>query len=70
MATNGDPVENFEYNVTNSSWGNDTGMLMGENPDVIFYFYLWNVACPIAFGLITLLGIVGNALVIHVILSR
>ena len=43
---------------------------MVEDPNVLFYHYLWVVAAPIAFGLITLLGIVGNVLVIYVILYR
>ena len=67
MDTNAEETSTVDFtNDTNPPNGNWS---MG-NTDVLFYYYLWVVAAPIAFGLITLLGVVGNGLVIYVILSR
>jgi len=37
--------------------------------DEIFYFYLWNVIAPVLFSVVTVVGIVGNSLVVYVILT-
>ena len=37
---------------------------------IMMYYYLWKVATPTVFGIITIIGIIGNCLVIHVITSR
>lgn len=70
VAVSNQEVENMSQNLTNLSrlgW-NESGIM--EDTNVEFYFYLWVVAAPIAFGLITFLGTLGNMLVIYVILSR
>ena len=41
-----------------------------DNSEELFYYYLWVFVAPTVFGLITLIGTIGNSLVIYVILSR
>ena len=54
---------------TNGTDGNNNGTVSGGG-DSHFMFVLYKLVVPIIFGLITLLGVVGNLLVIYVIFSR
>ena len=38
--------------------------------DLLFYYYLWTVITPTVFGVITVVGTVGNLLVIYVIVTQ
>ena len=59
------------WNVTNQTWNNYSDYYpMQDEFTVKFYYYLWTFVAPAAFGLITLIGTVGNSLVVYVILSK
>ena len=38
--------------------------------DLLFYYYLWTVFTPSVFGVITVVGTIGNLLVIYVIVTQ
>ena len=76
MSNQGDYTDNVStnsstWNLTDVAWNNYSNYYPIQDEFTInFYYYLWMFAAPIAFGLITLIGTVGNSLVVYVILSK
>ena len=65
------PTNSTTWNMTYPVWNNYSDYYpIQDEFTVNFYYYLWMFAAPIAFGLITLIGTVGNSLVVYVILSK
>ena len=61
------PVSANYTNGTNSSFENST---IGDIPEDYFDFILYNAVVPLTYGLVSLIGLMGNVLVIYVILSK
>ncbi len=69
--TNNASTNSSSWNLTDGGWNNYSDYYPIQDEFTInFYYYLWMFAAPIAFGLITLIGTVGNSLVVYVILSK
>ena len=60
----------FPENGTGNGSGNGTGQDAGGEHNPYFDFILFHIVVPVLFLLITLVGLIGNALVIYVIISR
>ncbi len=67
MSLSGVTIPSGDVNCTNSTEGCGDMMAAG---DAAFEFWLYVVTVPILFGLVTVVGIIGNGLVIYVICSR
>ena len=53
----------------NGSYGNYTFMDHGMTLEHLYYYYLWTYVAPALLGSITVIGTLGNSMVIYVILS-
>lgn len=67
-------ISSLPFYISSSSNFSDGNFTYQEsytgNSEELFYYYLWVFVAPTVYGVIILLGTLGNSLVIYVILSR